>query len=271
MSAHNDREFFRSFMVVLAALVAFTVFVMFAANMVFDSSGITYQSEEVVSERNRANIAPVGKVRIEGEASADVPAEAAAPKSGAEVYAASCAACHNTGAAGAPKLGDAAAWNDRVAGGVDALVAAAISGKGGMPPKGGNMSLSDDEVRAAVEHILSESGVAGSSAPVADSAGDAVMASGEQVQTASASANPDLAKGQQVYQAACFACHGTGAAGAPILGDKATWGPRIAAGADSLNRNAINGLRGMPPKGGRMDLSNDDVIAAVAYIVNQSQ
>lgn len=83
------------------------------------------------------------------------------------------------------------------------------------------------------------------------------------------------ADGQKTYQAACFACHGTGAAGAPKTGDKAAWKDRIAQGADMLNEHAIKGFKGskgfMPAKGGRADLSDADVKAAVAYMVAQSK
>lgn len=85
----------------------------------------------------------------------------------------------------------------------------------------------------------------------------------------------DLARGKTVFQQACFACHGTGAAGAPKLGDKAAWKSRIAKGIATLDTHAIKGFQGssgvMPAKGGRMDLSDADVKAAVAYMVEQSK
>lgn len=74
---------------------------------------------------------------------------------GKEVYEATCAACHTAGVAGAPKLGDKAGWAPRLAGGAKALQAAAIKGKGVMPPKGGNAGLSDADVNAAVDFMLS--------------------------------------------------------------------------------------------------------------------
>ncbi|MEJ2142579.1 MAG: c-type cytochrome [Gammaproteobacteria bacterium] len=83
------------------------------------------------------------------------------------------------------------------------------------------------------------------------------------------------ADGQKTYQAACFACHGTGAAGAPKMGDKAAWAPRIKQGMDVLEKHAIKGFKGskgfMPAKGGRADLSDADVKSAVAYMVSQSK
>jgi len=76
---------------------------------------------------------------------------------GEEIYSQSCASCHDTGVAGAPKTGDAEAWNSRIAKGEDMLVQNAINGIGSMPPKGGNSSLSDDQVRAAVNYMVEQS------------------------------------------------------------------------------------------------------------------
>lgn len=79
------------------------------------------------------------------------------------------------------------------------------------------------------------------------------------------------ASGKAVYDATCAACHSTGAAGAPKLGDKAAWGPRIAAGAAAMNAAAIKGKGVMPAKGGNSSLSDADVTAAVEYMVAQSK
>jgi len=89
---------------------------------------------------------------------------------------------------------------------------------------------------------------------------------------APAAAAADL-PGDQVYQQVCTACHGEGVAGAPKTGDHATWAPRIAQGADTLHKHAIEGFQGktgfMPPKGGRTDLSDQSVINAVDYMTSQ--
>ena len=77
--------------------------------------------------------------------------------------------------------------------------------------------------------------------------------------------------GEQVYQQSCQGCHATGAAGAPKLGDVATWAPRIAAGMDTLIANAVNGLNAMPPKGLCMSCSDAELQAAVEYMVSNSQ
>jgi cytochrome c5 len=81
--------------------------------------------------------------------------------------------------------------------------------------------------------------------------------------------------GPQVYNAACLACHTAGVGGAPVIGDAAAWAPRIAQGADVLKQHAIEGFTGstgfMPAKGGRMDLSDDEIAAAVDYMLGESQ
>ena len=79
-----------------------------------------------------------------------------ANKSPDQLYQGACLACHSTGAAGAPKIGDAAAWKVRLAKGLDSLVTSAINGIGAMPPRGGSQ-FNDDQIRATVEYILSES------------------------------------------------------------------------------------------------------------------
>jgi cytochrome c5 len=75
--------------------------------------------------------------------------------------------------------------------------------------------------------------------------------------------------GEQIYAETCSACHATGVAGAPIVGDKAAWAPHIAEGIDHLVEVAIAGEGAMPPRGGRADLSDGEVRAAVQYMLNQ--
>lgn len=296
MSAQNDTAFLRMFLMILGALVAFTVIILIAARQITGS----VEQERGEDPRVRAAIAerikPVGEVNV-----ASAEAAPAAPKSGAEVVATACNSCHGTGVLGAPKVGDKAAWSQRLTaqGGLDGLTASAIAGKGAMPPKGGAV-ISDAEVRAAIEHMLGESGVdvAAGAEPAGETTASAAAAPAEAVQevvgavvdsaksmaaaavsggAAEAPAEPadvsaaDLGKGKSVYGTACFACHGTGAAGAPKLGDKAAWAPRIAQGMEMLYSSSINGKGAMPPKGGRLDLSDADVKAAVAYMVNEAK
>lgn len=75
----------------------------------------------------------------------------------------------------------------------------------------------------------------------------------------------------RTYRTACAACHMTGAAGAPKTGDKAAWKARIAAGMDTMVSNAIKGKGAMPPKGGRPNLTDAQIKAVVAYMVNESK
>lgn len=116
------------------------------------------QREEVTSR-----IQVAGQVCLQGDSSCGVATASAGgggEKSGKEVYEASCQSCHATGAGNAPKLGDAAAWVDRIAKGDDTLYTHAIEGfndVGMMPPKGLCMTCSDDEVKAAVDYIVENS------------------------------------------------------------------------------------------------------------------
>lgn len=95
-------------------------------------------------------------------------------------------------------------------------------------------------------------------------------AAAESAPVASAASAGDLVKGEQVYTSTCLACHGAGVLGAPKFGDKAVWGPRIAQGIDTLHTNALNGIRMMPPKGGNATLKDEDVKAAVDYMVSKA-
>jgi cytochrome c5 len=130
------------------------------------------------------------------------------------------------------------------------------------------MAMNDPAVRAAVDSRIAPAGrVVLDGESVADEAAVAAVVDAE--------AAPVVMTGPQVYNAACIACHGGGVAGAPKTGDKDAWSARIAAGMDTLNSNAINGIQGaagyMPPKGGRADLSDEEIIAAVEYLVEQVQ
>ena len=84
---------------------------------------------------------------------AQAPAVAAGPRDGATIYNTVCGACHNTGAAGAPKIDDKAAWAPRLATGKDALIASVTNGKNAMPAKGGT-TLSEEEIRNVVAYVM---------------------------------------------------------------------------------------------------------------------
>lgn len=115
------------------------------------------------AEEKLANrIQPVAKVCVQGQecegaqASAAAAPVAAGPRSGEDIYNSKCMACHNTGAAGAPKLGDVAAWEPRIAQGLETLVIHAINGINAMPAKGTCADCSDDEIHATVEFMVSK-------------------------------------------------------------------------------------------------------------------
>jgi cytochrome c5 len=105
-------------------------------------------SEEAVMKR----IQPVAKLELAGGGSGDK-----AAKSSEDIYKAICSACHDSGAAGAPKLGDKAAWAGRIGVGLEKLAASGIKGKNAMPPKGGS-DLSDAEFTRIVAYLANKSG-----------------------------------------------------------------------------------------------------------------
>lgn len=85
-----------------------------------------------------------------------------------------------------------------------------------------------------------------------------------------ANAPKELQSGEAVYKATCVACHGSGAAGAPKVGDAGAWAARIAQGYGKVVEHALKGLRAMPAKGGNPDLDDVEVARAVVYMANQS-
>jgi cytochrome c5 len=114
----------------------------------------------------RERLKPVGKVSVEGEiasaSSSDTASDAAAStavtsRSGSDIYQTSCIACHGSGVLQAPKLGDAAAWTERLAKGMDAVVANAINGINAMPPRGTCGGCSDEELAATVQYMVDSS------------------------------------------------------------------------------------------------------------------
>jgi cytochrome c5 len=207
-------------------------------------------------------------------------------KSGQDVFKAQCTTCHTAGVAGAPKFGDAAAWGPRIAKGFDALVNSALHGKNAMPPQGGG-DFDDIEVARGVAYMADAAGAkfpepqrpaaapqAAASAPAAAVVATAAPAAAATpapaatpAQTAAAGAS---ASGEALYKQTCFACHGTGAAGAPKFGDKAAWAPRVAKGLPTLVDHATKGFNAMPPKGGS-SASDAEVRAAVEYMVNAAK
>ncbi len=144
----EDRNVMKTLMMVIGALTAFFIFSIMAARMVSASADTAVDS--MVESATIDRIKPFGEVNVGA-----VPvATASAAVDGKGTYQSACFACHGTGAAGAPKLGDKAAWKNRIAQGNAALFDHAINGFKGMPAKGGNASLSDAAVKAAVEYMV---------------------------------------------------------------------------------------------------------------------
>lgn len=167
MSDH-DRKFFDTFMLVIGAMVMFTLILFFLArSMSEDTQEQWTQQDPAYKAATEARLKPAGRVVKAGDAEPVVaPAVAAveveqAPRAGADVFNEACAACHVAGVAGAPRLGDASAWTDRIAQGMDTLVMHATKGFAGsagfMPAKGGRADLSDADVAAAVEYMVEKS------------------------------------------------------------------------------------------------------------------
>jgi cytochrome c5 len=94
---------------------------------------------------------------------------------------------------------------------------------------------------------------------------------GVQIAAATVSAGGAARSGEEITNTKCNVCHGTGAAGAPKVGDAAAWKPRIAKGVDTLVKNAISGINAMPPKGTCADCSDAEIKSAVEYMVNKSK
>jgi len=175
---------------------------------------------------------------------------------GKKIYTTYCAACHTTGAGGAPKMGDLAKWKPLIKLGMNALTKTAIRGINAMPPKGTCSDCSNAEIQSAVEYIVKET----EGSPPQSRPRKAVKH-----HTTSA------AHGKEVYDRVCAICHNTGQLGAPKLGDKKAWAALLKKNFDVLVTNTIKGMGKMPPKGACTVCSDAEVIAAVKYMAQQSK
>ena len=172
-------------------------------------------------------------------------------RSGKEVVDSVCSACHATGAKGAPKIGDKRAWNKRASQGLTSLTQHALQGIRQMPAHGGNPELTDLEIGRAITYMVNRSG-------------------GHWVEPASAAALAVERSGEEVVKAQCVKCHRTGVNGAPKIGDRDAWTPRLKLGVDNLVRSAIRGHGGMPPRGGQANLTDAELRNAIIYMFNPS-
>lgn len=222
-------------------------------------------------------------------------------KSGEEVFKAQCTTCHSTGAAGAPKPADAAAWAPRLVTGLEALVKSALQGKGAMPAQAGG-DFEDVEIARAVAYLANTAGgkfaapqrpaptaaapgaaavASAGAAPAAVAAAPAPVAAGPATGAVTAAPAPAPAAapaatpvasagGEALYKQACAVCHTAGIANAPKFGDKAAWAPRISQGVPQMVQAVITGKGAMPPKGGT-SASEAELRAAVQYMVNAAK
>ncbi|MBB3255896.1 cytochrome c5 [Paraburkholderia bannensis] len=250
-------------------------------------------TDELSAQQITERIAPIAKVSIR---------DANAPrvyKTGEQVYQAVCSACHASGAAGAPKFGNAGDWAPRIAQGYDTLWHTALAGKGAMPARGGTSpdDYSDYEIGLAVAYMANHGGANFQDPPKpapgvangASGAAAAAPASGADANAAQATAaaaaiaaipqtgapaggaaggSADASQaGKALYTQVCQACHAAGVLGAPKFGDKADWAPRLKDPMDTIYNYALHGKGQMPAKGGS-NASDADVKAAVDYMVS---
>lgn len=147
---NHDKVFYSTFAVVLGVLFGIFFVCIIAARWITPDP----PPDEEAYARMEARLKPSGTVITDAamlvKTAAAAPARA--PMTGEQVASKVCAACHNAGLLGAPKTGDKAAWTAR--GSLDALVASSVKGKNAMPPRGGDPSLSDAELRAAIEAMI---------------------------------------------------------------------------------------------------------------------
>jgi cytochrome c5 len=234
-------------LVVLAFVVPVILIILlvtFVTGEKVGGAGTEAMTPEAVAERLR----PVGSVAFAGASSGPKTLQ-----SGEAVYKLACSACHATGAAGAPKAGDAGAWAPRIKQGYDTLVKHAVEGFKGMPAKGGNADLDPMEVARAVVFIANQAG-----------------AKFKEPEATAAPGKATARTGEQIVQATCGNCHTEGLEGAPKIGDRAAWTKRASNGIDAAVASAIKGHGHMPSRGGMSDLTDAELKSAVQYMFLKS-
>lgn len=170
-------------------------------------------------------------------------------RSGKQVVDEVCAACHGTGAKGAPRIGDERAWAPLASRGLTSLTESALNGIRNMPAHGGSPGLTDLEIERAITYMVNRSG-------------------GQWTEPIGGVTPALERKGKEIVQAQCAKCHETGVFGAPKTGDRTAWIMRLRRGLDFAVRSAINGHGPMPPRGGMADLTDSELRAAILYMFN---
>ena len=156
-TAQHDKVFVRTFILVLGVLFGITFAIMFVASLLTRSDAVDPLVLELMEDR----LQPVGTVVTDPEALVKVAAKTEAePQTAEQIVDGTCAGCHGSGVLDAPKIGDTAAWQTELdEHSVEELIASAIAGEGAMPPRGGDASLSDEQVAEAVKLMLERSGL----------------------------------------------------------------------------------------------------------------
>ena len=170
-------------------------------------------------------------------------------RGGKEVVEAVCSSCHKTGVNGAPKIGDKRAWARRTSRGLTGLTEIALKGIRKMPSHGGDLTLTDVEIARAIAYMVNQAG-------------------GRWIEPVSKLAPAVERSGKQIVQMQCAKCHQSGVNGAPRIGDRAVWKPRLKPGLDAAVRSAIHGHGPMPPRGGLADLTDSEIRAAIVFMGN---
>jgi len=186
---------------------------------------------------------------IAGSVAAQAAGAQVRERSGKEVVDAVCANCHQTGAEGAPRIGDQKAWSKLAARGLSSLTDSALKGIRKMPSHGGAPDLTDIEIERAITYMVNQSG-------------------GKWAEPVSGVTPAVERRGEQIVRAQCAKCHQAGTDGAPRIGDRDAWAPRLKRGVDYLVRSAINGHGPMPARGGMADLTDSELRGAIVYMFN---
>lgn len=181
-------------------------------------------------------------------------------KRGQQVYSNVCIICHLNGEVGAPRIGDQPNWGQRLAtSNLSALYSHAINGFNKMPVKGACVTCNDADVMAGVDYMLYHS---------------LYHSQWEQLKNPKPVPRPvstSMKLGKQIYEKSCSVCHDQGKLGSPVTGDRQQWAPIISKNLDVLILNTLQGKNNMPPKGGCNHCTGSEIIAAVKYMVQQSQ
>jgi cytochrome c5 len=251
VEAHDQHESFiktpqQLIVVILLSFLVPVIGIVLLVQLVLSRPSADPQA--LTAESVAARIQPVARIEF------GTPAAAPGARSADQIVKTVCTTCHQAGVANAPKLGDAAAWAPRIKTGLNAMVQSVIKGKGAMPPKAGDTSLTEAEIQSSVVLMANQAGAKFKEKPAA----------------APAKA-PAAADGKGVYDKVCFACHQQSVAGSPKLGDKEAWAPRIKTGTGAMVQSVIKGKGAMPPKAGNPALGDAEIRAAVEFMVSQSK